>query len=83
VNRLLSSGAPLDFKRWSRSVDLAADRTGLILCDDLPTAVEIIRNGGDRPGAPTAAERLEALLAYAVSPEFLRIRLITGVSIDG
>jgi hypothetical protein len=41
VSKLLRSTESLDLKKWAHSVDYAADRAGLVMCQDLEQAVSV------------------------------------------
>jgi tetratricopeptide (TPR) repeat protein/serine/threonine protein kinase len=73
VYKMLQEGAQLDVGRWMAGVDYTSDRVGLVLSDDLRTALEVLEATGDAAGAPTAAERTRALLRYLVSSEYLEL----------
>lgn len=82
VTGLLASETALDLKRWVREIDLVADRAGLALCHDLETAAALAQSLPTAPGGPTVEQRIENLLAYSVSKQYLELRQRQGVSID-
>ncbi|MCA9640257.1 MAG: hypothetical protein KC492_06155, partial [Myxococcales bacterium] len=79
VSELLQQGAALDLRRWMRGIDLTADRAGFLLCDDLPTALQVLRQAEEGDEVATRAERSKALVRFAVSPEYLRLRAQLGL----
>ena len=81
VSKLLRSAESLDLKKWAHSVDYAADRAGLVMCQDLEQAVALIKAIPAEEGAPPANLRIEKLVTYSVSTAHLtlRERLGTGV----
>jgi tetratricopeptide (TPR) repeat protein len=81
VSKLLRSTASLDLKKWAHSVDYAADRAGLVMCQDLEHAVSLIKGMPAEEGSPPANLRIEKLITYSVSTAHLtlRERLGTGV----
>lgn len=81
VSRLLRSAESLDLKRWAHSVDYAADRAGLVMCQDLEHAVSLIKSIPAEDGSPPVNLRIEKLITYSVSTAHLtlRERLGTGV----
>jgi len=81
VSKLLRSTESLDLKKWAHSVDYAADRAGLVMCQDLEQAVSLIKAIPPEEGAPPANLRIEKLITYSVSTAHLtlRERLGTGV----
>lgn len=83
VAKLLQEGASVDLKRWQAGVDLAADRAGFLLCDDLQTSVELIRASEDPSVALTATERVKEIITYSVSAEYLALRERLGIALGG
>lgn len=81
VSKLLRSTESLDLKKWAHSVDYAADRAGLVMCQDLEHAVSLIKSIPSEEGAPPTNLRVEKLVTYSVSTAHLtlRERLGTGV----
>jgi len=81
VSKLLRSTESLDLKKWTHSVDYAADRAGLVMCQDLDQAVSLIKAIPAEEGAPPTNLRIEKLITYSVSTAHLtlRERLGTGV----
>jgi tetratricopeptide (TPR) repeat protein len=82
VSKLLGSGTALDLKKWTRAVDLSADRAGFIMADDLQTAIELIRASDPRSSVASAEERVEQLYQYAVSEPYFEIRRKLRIAID-
>jgi tetratricopeptide (TPR) repeat protein len=81
VSKLLRSAESLDLKKWAHSVDYAADRAGLVMCQDLEHAISLIKAIPAEEGAPPANLRIEKLITYSVSTAHLTLRekLGTGV----
>jgi tetratricopeptide (TPR) repeat protein len=81
VSKLLRSAESLDLKKWAHSVDYAADRAGLVMCQDLEHAVSLIKAIPPEEGSPPVNLRIEKLITYSVSTAHLtlRERLGTGV----
>jgi tetratricopeptide (TPR) repeat protein len=81
VSKLLRSAESLDLKKWAHSVDYAADRAGLVMCQDLEHAVSLIKSIPSEEGSPPVNLRVEKLITYSVSTAHLtlRERLGTGV----
>ncbi|HKY39802.1 MAG TPA: protein kinase [Polyangiaceae bacterium] len=81
VSKLLRSAESLDLKKWAHSVDYAADRAGLVMCQDLEHAITLIKSIPGEEGAPPVNLRVEKLITYSVSTAHLtlRERLGTGV----
>jgi tetratricopeptide (TPR) repeat protein len=82
VSKLLRSAEALDLKKWSHSVDYAADRAGLVLCQDLEHAVSLIKALPADDGAPPPNLRIERLITYSVSTAHLTLRERLGTGVD-
>ncbi len=65
----------LNLSGWARGLARTADRTGLLLCGDLPAAV---RFAADTSGATEGGE----LIDFAISSAHLALREQLGLSID-
>jgi hypothetical protein len=74
VGKLLSEGAALDIKRWVGALDQTADRAGFVLCDDLQTAIDVVRAGAEPNLLLDMTARVKNLLLYSVSEDYFRVR---------
>jgi predicted LPLAT superfamily acyltransferase len=72
---LAGSHATLSLNRYARGLMRTADRVGLVLCNDLATAVRIVMASA-APGAENE------LIDFAVSDEYAAARAALGLSID-
>ncbi|HVY30134.1 MAG TPA: protein kinase [Polyangiaceae bacterium] len=83
VSKLLRSTESLDLKKWAHSVDYAADRAGLVMCQDLEHAISLIKAIPAEEGSPPINLRIEKLITYSVSTAHLTLRekLGTGVGV--
>ncbi|MGC4093559.1 MAG: tetratricopeptide repeat protein [Polyangiaceae bacterium] len=82
VTKLLTSETALDLKRWVHAVDFSADRAGLALCHDLETAGALVQSVPAAQGSPSVEARLENLMSYSVSEQYVELRSRQGVSLD-
>ena len=71
--RLLARGNGLNLSVWSHSLPRTADRAGLLLCGDIPTAVAIAKESGN-------LER--DLIEFAFSAEHAALRADLGLSVE-
>lgn len=74
VSELLRRGATVDLARWVNAVDLTADRAGLLLADDLATALALVKISRDGATSVPIAERMRQLYRYSVSDAYLSLR---------
>jgi tetratricopeptide (TPR) repeat protein len=81
VKRFMEEGAKANIKRWNHAVDMTAARAGLLLCGDLNICKKVLSSEQNRPGEPTAAEKMKDLLAFSVSDDYEKLRQAIGVSV--
>jgi tetratricopeptide (TPR) repeat protein len=82
VAKVLTSGAPLDLKRWVRGVDLTADRVGFLLSHDLETATQIIKASDESTSSVPADDRIKELVLFSVSSPYFQLRRLLGIAVD-
>ncbi len=70
VKKFLAEGATANIKRWSQTVEVTANRAGLLLCGDMDIAKKIIAAEQQLPGDLTAQDKLKELLSFSVSPQY-------------
>jgi len=73
VARLVKRGA-VDLNTWYAEAILAADRAGLLLCQDLFNAVKILEETPQLPGAPSSGKRVQELVRFCLSEEYAELR---------
>jgi hypothetical protein len=83
VARLLDGGGSLDLSRWVEGVDLTADRAGLLLANDLPRALAVVRATPEEASQLSQTERIGELLRFATGSAYARLRAQLGASIGG
>jgi hypothetical protein len=81
VEQLLREQPEVDVKRWALGVDLSADRIGFILANSLDATVAVVRASPAESSLASERDRLKELYRYAVSPDYLALRQIIGVTI--
>ena len=81
VTKLISSAASLDLKRWTIGVDLTADRAGLLLANDLPRALAIVRATPDDVAPIPQKDRIRELMVFATSDSYFHLRQRLGIAI--
>lgn len=78
---LRGRGGPPDLQAWLRAADLSSDRAGLLMCGDVGEAIRAIGAEAGSLGGTPASDRLEALLAFSVSREYLDLRFALGAQV--
>lgn len=76
----------VNFANLAKSVALLAAQVAAVVCDDLPTAAEVVQGARDRPSrhegggeGVSVSETVRGLLAFWASPHALQLREITGL----
>jgi tetratricopeptide (TPR) repeat protein len=82
VKRFIDEGAKANIKRWNFAVEMTAARAGFALSGDLEICKKVLSSEQTRPGEPTAAEKMQGLLAYSVSEDYSKVRQALGVAIS-
>jgi tetratricopeptide (TPR) repeat protein len=84
AKKLMANPEAVDLTSWLNAVDASANRTGFVICNDLPVAANMIRLS-DRAAVPvggkTIEEKLQDLVHYSVSEEYFDIRKQLGLQI--
>jgi hypothetical protein len=81
--RWLDGRPKLDLAPWLAATDLSASRAGLILCDDLPTAARAAADDTASLSPLRPEQRVQQLVAYAVSEEYFAVRQCLGRAVTG
>ncbi|MBM4387605.1 MAG: hypothetical protein FJ088_07685, partial [Deltaproteobacteria bacterium] len=61
---------------WENGVELTSDRVGFVLANDIEVSVKMIREEKVQLGALDAEQRIDDLIQYSVSENYLRLRKI-------
>ncbi|HTM46547.1 MAG TPA: hypothetical protein VL137_16430 [Polyangiaceae bacterium] len=75
ILRFAAEGGRTNLQRWSASAEKTACRAGLVLCGDLPTALEILQETD-----PNRDELPQDLIAYSVSNAHHGLRAELGIA---
>lgn len=81
VARLDARGGKLDLFAWIRSVELTAQRAGLLLAGDLRVAMRLLKEETRTIAELTADDKRGDLLAYCASDRYAQLRERMGVAI--
>ena len=75
VSHISQEHPTLNLSRWVRTLSRTADRVGLLLCGDLPTALRCVSESTDQ-------DAITQLTAFAVSASHIQLRHMMGLSIE-
>jgi len=75
--RFVEEGGRTNLMRWSAAVDKTACRAGLLLCNDLDTALTVLDKEGGKQG-----ELGKDLLIFCASERYFQLRKQLGISLD-
>ena len=75
--RFVEEGGRTNLQRWAAAVDKTAARAGLLLAGDLKSAQAIL----ELEDPARAKERMDDLLAFAVSDRHAKLRKQIGIAI--
>lgn len=81
VTALDAEGGTLDLLAYLRSVELTANRAGLLLCGDLRVAMRVLKSESRAVGDLTAEGRRADLLGFSASAAYAELRERIGVAI--
>ncbi len=79
---LQGQGATLNLADWNRGVQLTSHRVGLLVCQDLPTALRLALTDPTRATNLDMELRVQELVRYAVDERHSRARRILGLAIS-
>jgi hypothetical protein len=74
VRQLEADGGKASVGGWTRGVELAAARAGLLLCGDLATAASIVRTESRAIAELSVEEKRRDLIAFGVSEAHAALR---------
>lgn len=80
-SQLLAQSGTIDFNEWSNDAERVAHRIGLLLCNEITAALDVIRDP-DFPVVVSRADLAHDLLVWAVSDDYFALRRELGISIS-
>ncbi len=82
VRKFVDAGGQADVKRWMQATEITALRAGLLLCDDLDTAVHLTQQIAAESTADLAPrDKVRELVLYSISESYFRLREQLGIQI--
>lgn len=80
VLRLIDAGAEIELDHYVNCADDIANRLALLVCDDLDAAAQGIAATQSEDYTRTFEQRFESLLAFSVSPSYVKLRRLLGLA---
>ncbi len=82
VRKFVDAGGKADIKRWMQATEITALRAGLLLCDDVDTAVRMTQQIASESTADLAPrDKVKELVIYSISESYFRLREQLGIQI--
>ena len=82
VRKFVDSGGQADIKRWMQATEITALRAGLLLCDDVDTAVKMTQQIASESTADLAPrDKVKEIVLYSISESYFRLREQLGIQI--
>ncbi|MFZ1864320.1 MAG: tetratricopeptide repeat protein [Polyangiales bacterium] len=82
VRKFVDSGGQADVKRWMQATEVTSLRAGLLLCDDVDTAVRMIQQIPSESTADLAPrDKVKEIVLYSISESYFQLREQLGIQI--
>jgi len=82
VRKFVDAGGQGDIKRWMQATEITALRAGLLLCDDVETAVRMTQQIASESTADLAPrDKVKEIVIYSISESYFRLREQLGIQI--
>jgi tetratricopeptide (TPR) repeat protein len=82
VRKFVDSGGHADIKRWMQATEITALRAGLLLCDDVDTAVNMTQQIASESTADLAPrDKVKEIVLYSISESYFQLREQLGIQI--
>jgi tetratricopeptide (TPR) repeat protein len=82
VRKFVDSGGQADIKRWMQATEITSLRAGLLLCDDVDTAVRMTQQIAAESTADLAPrDKVKEIVLYSISESYFRLREQLGIQI--
>ena len=82
VRKFVDAGGQADIKRWMQATEITSLRAGLLLCDDVDTAVRMTQQIASESTADLAPrDKVREIVIYSISESYFRLREQLGIQI--
>jgi hypothetical protein len=75
-------GREIELREWLEAVDEAANRVGLLFCNDLNVAARRIRSRQTTVSQRGIGARIESLADWSIDEDFLQLRRQLGIAVS-
>lgn len=79
IKGLIASGGEIALEQFMHRAEDVANRLAFLLCDDLPATAAALSRSADPASTRSVNQRMEAIIHYAISPEYIAIRQQLGL----
>ncbi len=82
VRKFVEAGGKADIKRWMQTTEITALRAGLLLCDDVDTAVRMTQQIASESTADLPPrDKVKEIVLYSISESYFNLRETLGIQI--
>jgi hypothetical protein len=82
VRKFVEAGGKADIKRWMQAAEITSLRAGLLLCDDVDTAVRMTQQITSESTADLAPrDKVKEIVLYSISESYFKLREALGIQI--
>ncbi|MCP4674933.1 MAG: tetratricopeptide repeat protein [Deltaproteobacteria bacterium] len=78
----IETGVSSNIKKWVAGIEHTACRASMLLTGDLVGAAALIRDEGGDGGGPSVSSKVQDLMVYSISDEYLELRRSLGIGIS-
>lgn len=80
ITKVTANGTDVALGAWLEAVEDTANRVGFIFCDDLKVCEEYLRRDPQPISNRTVEQRMQSLVDYSVSEQYLSLRPLLGIN---
>ncbi len=81
MQKFFKTGANPNLSAWRKAIDHTTNRVGLLMCGDLLTAANCIKNEQVPVSKLTAKEKIKELVLFSISEEYFQLRKELGLAL--
>lgn len=81
IAKVTAHGTDVKLGAWLEAVEDTANRVGFIFCDDLKVCEDYLRRDPQPISNRTVEQRMQSLVDYSVSEQYLSLRPLLGINV--